>query len=240
MSQMRHLRQHDRLLVESERLRTATANMRAPLSEDVVSREATRPRAFAGMSLQESFRITEFVERVLPRWLREQGKGDLRIAFFDAEDGADYAYVTFHPITLHVDRQLWKEADLGEPSARYVLAHEIGHIVLHNHLSYAFSPPTTKTGSWGINGLSVEHEANRFAHHLLVPNEVALQVADIRAIARRCSVTMDVANDRYQAVSRLVCAVQQGAPCPECGNFTLVRNGTCLKCDTCGSTTGCS
>ena len=25
-----------------------------------------------------------------------------------------------------------------------------------------------------------------------------------------------------------------------CGNFTLVRNGTCLKCDTCGSTTGCS
>ncbi|PJI51629.1 hypothetical protein CTI14_56460 [Methylobacterium radiotolerans] len=28
--------------------------------------------------------------------------------------------------------------------------------------------------------------------------------------------------------------------CPECANFTLVRNGTCLKCDTCGSTTGCS
>ena len=24
------------------------------------------------------------------------------------------------------------------------------------------------------------------------------------------------------------------------GNFTLVRNGTCMKCDTCGSTTGCS
>ncbi|HET6469360.1 MAG TPA: vitamin B12-dependent ribonucleotide reductase, partial [Geminicoccaceae bacterium] len=31
-----------------------------------------------------------------------------------------------------------------------------------------------------------------------------------------------------------------GDPCPSCGNFTLVRNGTCLKCDTCGSTTGCS
>ncbi|ACI98349.1 vitamin B12-dependent ribonucleotide reductase [Rhodospirillum centenum] len=32
----------------------------------------------------------------------------------------------------------------------------------------------------------------------------------------------------------------EGDPCPECGNMTLVRNGTCLKCDTCGSTTGCS
>ncbi|MCA3642533.1 MAG: vitamin B12-dependent ribonucleotide reductase, partial [Methylobacterium sp.] len=31
-----------------------------------------------------------------------------------------------------------------------------------------------------------------------------------------------------------------GDACGECGNFTLVRNGTCLKCDTCGSTTGCS
>jgi len=32
----------------------------------------------------------------------------------------------------------------------------------------------------------------------------------------------------------------EGESCPECQNFTLVRNGTCLKCNTCGSTTGCS
>ena len=32
----------------------------------------------------------------------------------------------------------------------------------------------------------------------------------------------------------------EGDPCNECGNFTLVRNGTCLKCNTCGSTSGCS
>ena len=31
-----------------------------------------------------------------------------------------------------------------------------------------------------------------------------------------------------------------GDNCSECGNFTLVRNGTCLKCMTCGATTGCS
>ncbi|MBT6414864.1 vitamin B12-dependent ribonucleotide reductase, partial [Candidatus Puniceispirillum sp.] len=32
----------------------------------------------------------------------------------------------------------------------------------------------------------------------------------------------------------------EGEACPECQNFTLVRNGTCLKCNTCGGTTGCS
>lgn len=32
----------------------------------------------------------------------------------------------------------------------------------------------------------------------------------------------------------------EGDPCNDCGNFTLVRSGTCMKCDSCGSTTGCS
>ncbi|MGE3608327.1 MAG: vitamin B12-dependent ribonucleotide reductase [Bacteriovoracaceae bacterium] len=32
----------------------------------------------------------------------------------------------------------------------------------------------------------------------------------------------------------------EGDPCPECQSFTLVRNGSCLKCDSCGATTGCS
>ena len=31
-----------------------------------------------------------------------------------------------------------------------------------------------------------------------------------------------------------------GDSCPVCGHFTMVRNGTCLRCSTCGSTTGCS
>jgi ribonucleoside-diphosphate reductase alpha chain len=32
----------------------------------------------------------------------------------------------------------------------------------------------------------------------------------------------------------------EGESCGTCGNFTLVRNGTCLKCETCGGTSGCS
>ncbi|HZV05328.1 MAG TPA: vitamin B12-dependent ribonucleotide reductase [Gemmataceae bacterium] len=32
----------------------------------------------------------------------------------------------------------------------------------------------------------------------------------------------------------------EGDPCGECGQLTLVRSGSCCKCDTCGATSGCS
>ena len=46
----------------------------------------------------------------------------------------------------------------------------------------------------------------------------------------------------YRADSSLEAKLKgyEGDSCSECGNFTLVRNGTCLKCVTCGSTSGCS
>ena len=31
-----------------------------------------------------------------------------------------------------------------------------------------------------------------------------------------------------------------GDICQECGQATMLRNGTCLKCDNCGATSGCS
>ena len=53
------------------------------------------------------------------------------------------------------------------------------------------------------------------------------------ALALKAEVTVDrVAEARMQGY--------EGEACGECGNFTLVRNGTCLKCNTCGGTSGCS
>jgi len=52
------------------------------------------------------------------------------------------------------------------------------------------------------------------------------------AVMGAASVTDQIQQARMQGY--------EGESCPECQNFTLVRNGTCLKCNTCGSTTGCS
>ena len=32
----------------------------------------------------------------------------------------------------------------------------------------------------------------------------------------------------------------EGDACSGCGSFTMVRNGSCLKCVSCGTTSGCS
>ncbi|WP_119677963.1 vitamin B12-dependent ribonucleotide reductase [Indioceanicola profundi] len=48
------------------------------------------------------------------------------------------------------------------------------------------------------------------------------------------------ADSRMERIREARMKGYEGDPCPECQNMTLVRNGTCLKCDTCGGTTGCS
>ena len=48
------------------------------------------------------------------------------------------------------------------------------------------------------------------------------------------------AGERMDAVREAKMKGYEGDACAECGNFTLVRNGTCLKCLTCGGTSGCS
>ena len=63
---------------------------------------------------------------------------------------------------------------------------------------------------------------------------------------RRCSPTrqpLEAAEAKALASRRRAQAVMQGYTgneCSECHNFTMVRNGTCEKCDTCGATSGCS
>ncbi len=54
------------------------------------------------------------------------------------------------------------------------------------------------------------------------------------------ALSVDAPDQRADAVAHARAKGYEGDPCPECHNMTLVRNGTCLKCDTCGGTTGCS
>lgn len=52
--------------------------------------------------------------------------------------------------------------------------------------------------------------------------------------------TVGRSDARFERIKEARARGYEGDPCPDCGNMTLVRNGTCLKCDTCGGTTGCS
>ena len=70
-------------------------------------------------------------------------------------------------------------------------------------------------------------------------NTVSAQVASLEAALSKSSVA---APREIRAVRAAEARLKgfEGDSCGACGNFTLVRNGTCMKCNTCGSTSGCS
>jgi ribonucleoside-diphosphate reductase alpha chain len=51
---------------------------------------------------------------------------------------------------------------------------------------------------------------------------------------------MDAVDTKLAQIREARIKGYEGEACEECGNFTLVRNGTCMKCNTCGGTSGCS
>jgi len=67
-------------------------------------------------------------------------------------------------------------------------------------------------------------------------NRVTASSAKAVAVGR----TASAGNQAQAAAQKARYMGYEGDPCPECGSLTLVRNGTCLKCDSCGGTTGCS
>ena len=89
-------------------------------------------------------------------------------------------------------------------------------------------PRTNGGGGNGGNGGSVVKET---AFTEVKSVEAAVQAEDF------AGTRLDPSADKIR-LARLM--GYEGDACTECGQFTLVRNGTCLKCMTCGSTTGCS
>lgn len=119
-----------------------------------------------GVKGSVTFNIVELIKKHLTRL-----PGGLKIEFYDQGEGQPEAFVSYRPLTLHVDREIWKDANLGVPRSRYILAHEVGHIVLHRvDADLGFSegpdaqlraPPEERSAEW---------QANVFAHFLLVPD----------------------------------------------------------------------
>jgi ribonucleoside-diphosphate reductase alpha chain len=70
------------------------------------------------------------------------------------------------------------------------------------------------------------------------PNAAAPAASD--EISQRTAVTATATLSRTEAINASKAKGYTGNPCSECGQLTMVRNGACEKCDSCGATSGCS
>src|SRR6187551_3243344 len=92
--------------------------------------------------------------------------------------------------------------------------------------------PSARLADTLEGAVALKQEAN----HDLSPTEKLEAMQWSKAGSAAVAVAPSKAERRAEAKAK----GYEGEMCSECGNFTLVRNGTCMKCDTCGSTTGCS
>lgn len=195
---------------------------------------ALKMRKKFGLSNIGVFNIVHLFRRL--EGLQFGRSGSLNIKLY--KDLPKKAYVTHKPLTLHVDIEIWNEAEEGEPLARFILAHELGHILLHEDYEYRYSSDEASRLKFVQNEESSEWQADSFGEQFLVPN----------ALSTRCKTVLDITTNfdipELYAQNRLEKLVERrkmfdGEVCSKCQNCTLLRNGSSLKCDTCGGATPC-
>jgi hypothetical protein len=166
------------------------------------------------------FNVIEFVEGVLSKNI----KNPFAIDFFDAVEGQKPALVEFNPRrALRVDRAIWHLANIGEPDARFIIAHEIGHLLLHDHFAKGFSDDPADRIKSARPEYSAEWQANVFAFYFLLPDMIVAAYRTIAELSAACSVTETIARQRLSMSSRLALlySASESGVCSSCGDFTV-------------------
>jgi len=82
--------------------------------------------------------------------------------------------------------------------------------------------------------------AEEIAEEVVETEQSATGLFSDKAAADAASAKADAKKVENERRMRSIAQGYTGNMCSECQNFTMVRNGTCEKCDTCGATSGCS
>jgi hypothetical protein len=218
-------------------------------SEVLISEVAAALRSAADTS-RPYFNIVNYLNRLMTgrRGTKDQIEFDKYPR--DYPDPSSHASVTFGPLTLHVAEDIWSKAREDDPFARFVLAHELGHISLHRFDEHKFSSDPTRRISFAEKEHSAEWQADTFALHFLMPDHLVSRLRAPDVLEAACMVPLHWARERIkmfdshkkvlapQITQKKVHAPQfTGDCCTSCGNFTLLPDGSCTKCDRCGAIT---
>jgi ribonucleoside-diphosphate reductase alpha chain len=135
-------------------------------------------------------------------------------------------------------------------AVNYLGRHDLAHIPPEEVLE-----PKRRDGRRaGAVSSKVVAAENSLAEHHSAGNEMSVAVAFESSTSNGSGGLLEMSSDRIFTVAysekdfndfaakytEARMKGYEGDPCPDCGALTLVRNGSCLKCNSCGNTTGCS
>ncbi|WP_081631189.1 ImmA/IrrE family metallo-endopeptidase [Methylobacterium sp. 77] len=204
------------------------------LSEDKIARIANEWRSLHEMTFGDDFCVVEF----LIHTFMSNRTAALSIDTFD-RDGTEQppAHVSFKPDVINVDRSIWRRADMREGYPQFIVAHEIGHILLHSDIPKGYSKDSNSQIKYFENEHSAEWQANKFAEHLILPKSVVERYSNIGELIKFTGAWEAVAKTRFADVFRPklvnIDADHVDSACEICGNLSFSRRGLILKCKTC-------
>lgn len=205
--------------------------------DDIALVSATRRRV--ADTTRPYFNIVSYLNCLIDQ--RKKAGDEFRLDIYsrDYPDPDSHASVTFHPLTLHSADDIWKSASNDDPFARFVLAHELGHISLHQYDELGYSGDQKRRISFAEKEHSAEWQADAFALHFLMPDDLVnkLQTADLLEAA--CIVPLHRARERidmYRSKKKILNPKFNGACCTQCGNFSVHQTSSHTKCQHCGHT----
>jgi IrrE N-terminal-like domain len=153
--------------------------------------------------------------------------------------GRPFAYVDFKgnsdghsdEIILHCHRELWREAEIGEPRAREILAHELGHIVMHNHFALPFSNADAERLRSVSPEESAETQATWFADYILLSDKCVESMKDKETILSCILVPSELAERRIQDFYNA--GLKPKDICRQCGCISVLHFEFDNICDDC-------
>lgn len=192
---------------------------------------ANKVRAVAGRPLPGNFDVLDFMLTFLPRirGRRIEVKVVQEIDFLGSK-----AYVDLSRGLLVVLDEVVEAAQLGDPEARFILAHEIGHIILHTGHEHFFSAQGEHEVRWAMEEEQTECQANWFAAAFLAPDASVRAIGDIDEIATACQLPRWAAFERFETVFRERKA-PLGGICRRCKDLVLRASAGDGLCENCAS-----
>lgn len=205
-------------------------NYKAPqiLAEQTIENFATSHRLYSPASSIANFDIVRFFYGDFQNILGHPVVLEIK----DLYGTEDYpAYVSFKPLKLVCDDEVWEHAKLGASYARYIVAHELGHLTFHSGHDQHFSSPDCVFESWHPEHEGTEWQAHEYAERVLLPNFIVRQFTDYKEMAAACDVSEALALKRFRAVNNIKFS---GEPCQKCHDFTMAWHKNKHYCYKCG------
>ncbi len=112
------------------------------------------------------------------------------------------AYTQFMPPQIVISDRVYEEAHNLIPRARWTLAHELGHFVLHEAISKPRALTQNRSSIIKRAYNSAEWQAHKFAAHFLMPEHIASQFQSVEELAQGCNVSLTAARKRFKEIRR--------------------------------------